>query len=184
MQVTFRRAHSRHRGTTLLEVAMAILVLTVAIPPVIGMYTEVGSRLDRDWMQVHAEQLAGTLLEEIESKAFEDPDGALGSFGTEEVSRRRYDDIDDFDDWSSSPPQNLLGASITSPSGFTRSATVTNVATLDPGGAAMSDGSTSLKRIDVSVAWSTSGGGEHRLSTLVARRPGGRSARSIPCCPA
>ena len=98
---------------------------------------------------------------------FEDPDLGAGSFGTEEASRSAYDDIDDYDGLSNSPPERINGTALSDYGGVTRSATVDNVLLTDPDPVTPeADGSTDFKRIRVTVAWTGGGGGELTLATL------------------
>lgn len=91
-------------------------------------------------------------MEEILSKSFEDPDGASGSFGTEEASRADYDDVDDYDGLDVCPPQDSQGSALSGYAGFRTQVTVENVPAATPGGAAQADGSTNFKRVTVTVS--------------------------------
>ncbi len=158
------------QGTTLIEAVTAILVLGVAIPPLVGLFTEVASHSADATYQTVGLGYAEALMEEIVSKEFEDPDGAQGSFGTEEAGRSGYDDIDDYDGFSNSPPQRLDGTSLDDYGGFTRSVVVENVLDTDPDPSSPEgDGSTALKRIRVTVSWTSGRGGEISLTTQRAR---------------
>ena len=160
------RAHSR-RGSTLIEAVTTILVLGIALPPLISLFTEVSQHSVDQNLQQAALRYADALMEEIVSKAFEDPDGSAGSFGTEESGRHEYDDVDDFDGWSQSPPTRIDGTALDQYSGFTRSVEVHNVTDTDPDPSSPeSDGSTELKRIRVQVDWTVGRGGSLTLSTL------------------
>jgi len=104
--------------------------------------------------------LAQDLMEEITSKAFEDPTAGPGSFGAEEGSRLLYDDVDDYDGYGPhSPPKDEQGNAMANYSVFTRSVTVVNVAEVGAANmpraslAAQTEGSTSFKRITVTVSW-------------------------------
>jgi MSHA pilin protein MshD len=155
------------KGMTLIETVTAVIVLGTAIPPLTKLYTEISShRVDHAYQEM-AVIYADSLLEEIVSKSFEDPDLAVGSFGTEEQARKDYDDLDDFDGLSNSPPQHFDGTPLNQFSGFTRSTVVDNVTASDPDPAsAETDGTTDFKRIAVSVTWTSGRGGQVTLSTL------------------
>lgn len=164
---TDHRAQARTSGITLIEVVMAILVLAVAIPPVAGLYREVSAQSVDHTLQTVATVYADALMHEIVSKSFEDPDVAAGSFGTEESNRSAYDDIDDFDGMSHSPPERMNGVQLDEYAGLTRSVTVHNVKANDPDPTTpQADGSTNMKRITVTVAWKGGRGGEITLATL------------------
>ncbi len=161
------RTSTNNRGATLIECVTAIVVLAIAIPPLVGLFREVAQHSADDTYQGVAVTYAEGLMEEIVSKAFEDPDLAGGSFGTEEGSRSAYDDIDDYDGLSNSPPERINGTALNDYGGFTRSATVDNVLSTDPDPVTPeADGSTDYKRIRVTVAWTGAGGGEITLTTL------------------
>jgi MSHA pilin protein MshD len=155
------------KGMTLIETVTAVIVLGTAIPSLTNLFTEVSShRVDHAYQEM-AVIYADSLLEEIVSKSFEDPDLATGSFGTEELSRKDFDDLDDFDGLSNSPPQRFDGTPINQYSGFTRSTVVDNVTAIDPDPvSAAADGTTEFKRIAVTVTWTGGRGGEITLSTL------------------
>jgi len=158
------------RGLTLIELVVVITVMVVAIPPLTSLYTEVAAASVDETYQTAAVSLADSLMEEIVSKAFEDPDLSEGSFATEEASRAAYDDVDDFDGLSNSPPQAIDGADLDDYGGITRSVTVDNVTILAPDPVTPeTDGSTPMKRIEVKVVWTGGRGGELTLSTLRAR---------------
>ena len=156
-----------NRGVTLIEAVVAISVLAIAIPPLVGLFTEVASHGTGNTYQGVAVVYADSLMEEIVSKAYEDPDEPSGSFGSEEAFRSSYDDIDDYDGMSNSPPERIDGTTLGDYGGFTRSATVDNVTAADPDPTTpQSDGSTDFKRIEVTVVWTGGSGGEVTLSTL------------------
>jgi MSHA pilin protein MshD len=167
------RARASDRGATLIEAVLAVIALGIAVPPLLGLFREVAARGADDTYQQVAITYAESLLEEIVSKAFEDPDLASGSFGAEEGTRSAYDDVDDYDALSESPPERLDGTSLDQYGGFTRATTVENVSTADPDPATpAADGSTDAKRIRVKVTWTGARGGELSLTTMRARTCG------------
>ena len=161
------RNGKRQSGFTLIEAIMMIVVLGIAIPPLVYLYQQVSVRSVDHRYQMVALAYAQGMVDEIVSKPFEDADLATGSFGTEEGARASYDDIDDFDGWSQSPPQQINGTQMKDYGGFTRTVTVDNVAAADPDPVMpQTDGSTNFKRIKVTVAWTGGRGGEITLTTL------------------
>ncbi|MGB0951612.1 MAG: type IV pilus modification PilV family protein [Planctomycetota bacterium] len=155
------------RGITLVETVIAVLVLGIAVPPLVTLFGEVSTQTVDDSYQRVALIYAESMLEEIVSKEFEDPQSSTGSFGTEEGLRANFDDIDDFDGLSNSPPKHIDGSLLDQYAGFTRSVIIDNVTAeeTDPA-SAESDGSTDFKRIRVTVAWTSGRGGEVTLATL------------------
>lgn len=158
------------RGLSLIELVAVISVMMVAIPPLTGLYTEVASGSVDDTYQSAALTLAESLMEEIVSRDFEDPDLEQGSFGTEEERRRGYDDVDDYDGLDNTPPVALDGTDLDDHGGMRRRVIVDNVALDDPDPVSgVRDGSTPMKRIRVIVSWTGGRGGELTLSTLRTR---------------
>lgn len=153
---------------TLIEVVTSIVVLGLALPPLIALFTTVAAGGPDDTYQRAAVDYANDLLDEIASKPFEDPDLPPGSFGTEEALRSAYDDVDDYDGLSNSPPRDFDGTPLTTYAGFTRSAEVDLVASAAPDVVAVPLGgaTTILKRVQVTVAWTGGRGGELTLATL------------------
>ena len=144
------RRDTSTRGVTLIELVLSIVILGIALGTlVVGVAGETESRgalLERD----RAIRLARSMMDEILAAAFEDPDETAGSFGTEEGARSTYDDVDDYDGHSSTPPVDATSTAIPGASGFARSVLVWNVDEALPS-QARSDGSTGLKHIRVSV---------------------------------
>jgi len=143
----------RKNGFSLVEVIVLLVVISIAAAPMTALlYQTLSDRADAT-MQIMATSLAKGVMEEILSKAFEDPDGSPGSFGTEEGSRINYDDVDDYDGLNETPPRDSQGNALTSFSGFRTQVAVQNVAAASPGGSAETDGSTDFKRVTVTVSW-------------------------------
>ena len=146
---------------------MALVVLSISIPPLVRVFRVVSQGSVDLTLQEVAISYADSMLQEIVSKEFEDPDGSAGSFGTEESSRAEYDDVDDFDGLSNTPPQRLDGTPLDDYGGYSRRVIVNNVTAANPDATSPeTDGSTSLKRITVYVRWTAGEGGELSLSTL------------------
>jgi len=93
------------KGVTLVELIAVIIVLGLAIPTLLMLFSQVNLQ------SVETEGIAiGTffaeeLMEEIRSKQFEDPNQTPG-FGPEggESGRADYDDVDDFTGYSENHP--------------------------------------------------------------------------------
>ena len=112
-------------------------------------------------MQYHASDrargrfLAEALMSEILSQQYIDP-GSSPAFGpeggeaTSPASRTNFDDVDDYNNWSESPPQNKDGTVIANFTGWTRTVSVCWVA---PGDLAtpVITSDTNVKRITVTV---------------------------------
>ena len=113
--------------------------------------------------------LAQQLMSEILAKPYDDPDGdegGMGARGQENTGdRSRFDDVDDFDGWSASPPEDAEGTPEKDLVGWTREVTVARVSTANT---TQSTGSESgVKRIVVTVKR-----GDQVVATLTALRSG------------
>jgi len=104
--------------------------------------------------------LAKQMMEEIQSKAYEDPNQTPVSFGLEpgeNAPRINFDDIDDYDDWDKNPPHysdgTILNGENETPNYqvFRRQVEVKNVDNSDYG-LTRGDGDTDSKRVTVTVS--------------------------------
>ncbi len=104
------------RGFTLAEVVVSVTVVSLAV--VAGLTTfgafARGAAADRE--TAVATELAAQLAAEIRAQAFEEPVGTAG-FGPEpgeaDGTRCYFDDVDDFDGWTASPPMQRDGTVMT-----------------------------------------------------------------------
>ena len=82
---------SRQAGTTLIELVISIVIVSIAVSAVLMAITmTVGSSAD-PMVRHQAIAIAEAYLEEISLKAFDDPDGVDG-----EANRTLYDDVNDY----------------------------------------------------------------------------------------
>ena len=154
-----------NQGLSLIEVMVSLLIITIGIVG-FGMAIPVGEgNVEKMKEERIALLLAKQMMEEIKSKAYEDPDLPPNSFGREEgAPREHFDDIDDYDDWyenSPNPPENppqyadgtILNGENETPNyqEFRRQVVVKNVTDSDYGSIQL-DGTTSSKRIRVTVS--------------------------------
>lgn len=137
------------RGFTIIGLITVIVVGAIAIPPMmvcIANWLETGHESER--MEI-AVQIAVDLMEEILAKDFSDPDGS-----DNETLRVDFDDVEDYNGWSSSPPQDARGISLSSYASFTRSVTVIGVSQSDlTPGTPLTPGSTDYMVVTVRVDW-------------------------------
>jgi Tfp pilus assembly protein PilV len=127
------RTSSIRSGLTLAEVAISTLLVGVLM---VASLRTVESSL-HNWNAASAScsggALARQLLDEIQTLAYEDTDGSP-VFGVETgeatspATRAQFDDIDDYDTWTSSPPQDKAGNALAEYSGWSRSVTVKKLA--------------------------------------------------------
>ncbi len=96
--------------------------------------------------------LARDLMEEILSQHYREPDETI-QFGIEAseliTSRSAWDDVDDYQGWSASPPRLKNHTVMTGYTGWTRSVNVALVQLSNPGSTTLTD--EGLKRIIVTV---------------------------------
>ena len=104
----------RYNGFTYAEILMAIIVLAVAIVPLMGQFY-IGFQGNKTGKDVTiASNLASGLMDEIRSKAFEDPDSNR-KFGPEpdetdaNTNRMQLDDVDDYNGFTETPPKTIDG---------------------------------------------------------------------------
>ncbi len=144
----------RGRGAGLSLVEAMISMVIVAVMLVMALNT-IGS-LARSWQvqstQCRAPALAQQLMAEIIQSSYQEP-YVSPIFGPEapetSLVRADYDDVDDYNGWSASPPQLKDGTAMANLTGWTRSAAVQYV---DPDDVSTPSGTNQgLKRITVTV---------------------------------
>jgi type II secretory pathway pseudopilin PulG len=150
----------------LVEVVISTLIvgiMLVAAMNTLGAFVRGQQRMaeqSRGWL------LAQELASEILACLYEEPDGTP-TFGRESgestTNRAQYDDIDDYDGWSASPPEQRDGTPISELSGWERGATVEFVALNNPDQTIASD--QGLKRIVISVLFR-----DELIATLITLR--------------
>ena len=129
-------------------------MLIVGLMLVAALNTVGASRVSqsRNAEQSIGPMLAQDLMAEILSQNYEEPDVTV-KFGRESGERKgkrsAWDDVDDYDSWSKSPPQNKDGTDIPDLAGWGREVKVTWASVADLNLEAGSP--TGLKRIDVTV---------------------------------
>ncbi len=144
------------RGNTLIEVTVAtVLVGVVLVAALETLGSSVRSqRKSADVAEAWA--LAERYAAEIMAKPYEDPQGNV-VFGRESndgtVSKRDdLDDVDDYDNWTESPPKTSVGANLPRYTGWSVGVTVTRCASA-PSGSTIGDAFTDqgIKRVQVRV---------------------------------
>jgi MSHA pilin protein MshD len=131
---------SRQAGTTLIELVVAIVIITIAAGAVLmGLSTSLTGSAD-PMIRHQAVAIAEAYLEEIALRSFADPDGVDG-----EGSRNLFDDVDDYNGLVDNGARNQFGAAIADLSEYTVSVSVA------ASGALPSIASTDLYLISVTV---------------------------------
>ncbi|HEX9758695.1 MAG TPA: type II secretion system protein [Nitrospiria bacterium] len=162
-------------GFTLIELVLVIVILAFGITGVSAFFIQ--GAIDSSYAQLATigMTLAQDQMEEIQSKCWDETetftlpcDGPITpSFplGPEGEGRSAFDDVDDFNGLSNSPPQDSQGTPMASFSRYTRTVGVcyVNAAALD----VCVGGPTSFKRVSVIVSWG-SAGDQIQLVTVVS----------------
>lgn len=117
------------RGISLVEVTISMVIVSIMSLGVIQMTTVSARTRALSMERVRALTLANDLLAEIQTKHWADPDSGVTSFGVRVdeyngKTRTAYNDVDDYDGWSQSPPREIHGDDIPGFDGWTRSVTV------------------------------------------------------------
>ncbi len=144
----------RGRGFSLVETMMALVLAGGAMVAALGVIA--ASARSEAWGERRAigHTLAAELLAEVCAMGFEQP-GAIGSFGrnASEVgatARSTFNDVDDFDGWSETPPRDRDGTSRADLAGWSRSVVVERVSLAKHNGTAVTYDSR-VKRVTVTV---------------------------------
>jgi MSHA pilin protein MshD len=148
-------------GFTLAEVLVAVVVIVIALVPLIMVFSQ-GVKQGKTPQKITvATMLAQDLIEEIMPKKFDEnplnpvSPANLGPEAGETRSglptTRNYDDVDDYRNYTESPPREVVGTAMTEYTGYTRTVAVDYVqeANFD----AVSTIITRFKRIRVTVTW-------------------------------
>ena len=158
LQSFLSKLSSKH-GLGLVEVLVSLLIVGLGIMG-FGMAIPLGKNyIDEMREERVALFLAKQMMEEIQSKAFEDPDGTplFGPEGGESAPRENFDDVDDYDGWDQNPPQYPNGDVLNGQGGtpdyseFRRKVVVENVDDVDFG-ITRADGTIDSKKITVTVS--------------------------------
>lgn len=150
---TLRR---RHRGLSLAEVIVSTMLIGLLMAAALASVGGAARSTTAAAEGSDALCLARQLLEEITVQPYEDSNQTPG-FGLEtgEVgapgARTMCDDLDDYNDWSDSPPKDRTGTAIPGYSGWSRTADVQKVKASDK--TPISDGSADegLRLVTVTV---------------------------------
>ena len=148
-----RRNHMR-AGFTMVEAVVATLIVSGLL---VAALNSVGAARSGDIKNAErrvALVLARDLMAEILEQHYADPDYGLGSFGLASAeigdgSRALWEDVDDYDGWSASPPQEKDGTPMDWASRYGRAVTVQWVEPTDL--ATIQSSETGAKLITVTV---------------------------------
>ncbi|HBN78991.1 MAG TPA: hypothetical protein DD473_24900 [Planctomycetaceae bacterium] len=156
------------KGFSLLEVSISTLLVAVLMITSLKCVGAVVRGRGMTAKYVQAEQLAQEMMTEIMRKPYRD--NSLPLFGLELLEavyingpRSNYDDVDDYNGWSASPPKDRTNTTITNTTDWQRQVSVAWVNKSDPSQVLLYE--SGLKRITVTVNYQGT-----TMATLVALR--------------
>ncbi len=149
-----RREGPDRRAFSLVEVVISMLIVSILFVAAIGTVSATRASRVTHRDRVRGLQLAQELMAEITQRAYQEPGSSSDTIGAgpgelATGDRSLFDDVDDYDGWSASPPKDRAGNDLPDMTGWTRSVAVTWVDPADtatPGVAA-----DRTKRITVTV---------------------------------
>jgi len=125
-----RRTMNGARGFALVDVMMSVLIVGIISVVLTGYYSVLFRVPVEIAVKNKANNLAGAAMEELKCRAWEEPSGPrpLGvDSGETAANKTTFDDIDDFNGYSESPPRYQDGAVMPGLSGYSVSFAVTYV---------------------------------------------------------
>lgn len=103
-------ARRRQAGVNLLELIIAIVVISIATTGVLLVYAQVVRHSADPMIQQQALAVAEAYLDEILARPVDNPDGPESGGSEAGETRATYDDIKDYAGLAESPPLNQLGS--------------------------------------------------------------------------
>lgn len=169
-----RRTGYARAGLTMAESVVSMLIVSVMLVAALNMVgSSARARLVRESARGEL-VLANDLMAEILHAAYAEPYATVDwgpDPGENTGSREYFDDVDDYDGWTASPPESRSGIPIDGYAGWRRSVSVRYAKPAQPDQDQAGD--SGLKRIEVTVTTN-----EGRSVTLVALRAKGGSYAS------
>ncbi len=140
------------RGFTLVETATASIVLGLLAGATLSAVSAAASTWKTVSNRARGRQLAGDLLAEVCAQSYKEPGSVVLGPDSGEVNagvRTAFDDIDDFDGLTETPPKDRYGTDVPGSAGWSRTTTVKWVSSSDF--STVSAAETSVKLITVEV---------------------------------
>lgn len=145
------------KGLTFLEIVMALFILSLALLGLLQMFNAALDSSFRANQEIIATNLSRGLMAEVMSKNFSDPEEPNNPLGkdTAETIRNTFDDVDDYNNHSESPPVTIGGAPMDGTGGapdysrFTRSVRVVYCNIVGNDIVEVSPGPTDYKKVTV-----------------------------------
>jgi type II secretory pathway pseudopilin PulG len=140
----------RQAGFTLMEAVISTVIVAVMFMTALNTVGASKITQHKTSLVSRGRMLAESLLAEILEQSYQEP-GDTHVFGREsgelQTSRAAYDDVDDYNGWSESPPVAKDGTALPNSANWRRTVTVEWVDPLNPGQASSTE--TGAKRITV-----------------------------------
>ena len=156
----------------MVEAAFAVAITGVLLTAALTTFGTIARTRQVDAERRLAYPLAQQLMAEVLQAYFVDP-GPAPTFGPEAgETRATYDDVDDYNGWTESPPATRAGIVLAGYTGWTRAVAVAYVS---PASLATSATATTLKRVTVTVT-APSG----KTYTLIGLRAATGSYEQVP----
>jgi len=117
----------RISGLSYVEVVVSITILAILTVAAMELFGNLGRSKSAILSQDEGNYLAIEMIREIMQKYYQDPNNSDEfGIGADEIkpNRRQMDDVDDYHNWSQSPPQDRRGTSLTQYAHLTRSVQV------------------------------------------------------------
>lgn len=155
---------------SLIEIVIAVFLVGIMLVASLKSVGAVMRTISLKGEQKQRTLLAQDLMDEILQAFYEDPQAPSGSLGADmgeasgDPTRTPFDDVDDYDGWSTSPPQTKVGAVLSNHDGWSRKVLIDYV---NPLTHAVEAGDTGLKLIIVKVF--SPDGQEFQLSAFRSR---------------
>ena len=154
LRIVFGTRSSTSRGFSLIEAAISTVIVGGLLVAALNTVAQSARGLQRTGDRARGTMLAQQLMAEILLQDYEEPVDTP-EFGRETSEsggeRADYDDVDDYDSWSSSPPEYKDGTEIPDTEGWRRTVSVQRVTSgnlLTPSGT-----ETGIKTIAVRVSY-------------------------------
>jgi len=164
------QSRTSRSGITLIECAGASIILGLMITAGLRAAAGAGAAQAISARALTGSLLAEGLVNEVSALAYAEPSGGT-TFGLDAAEiatdKATFDDVDDFDNWTESPPKAPGGAAISGMSRWTRSVRVYRALASAPETNSVSE--SGLKRIEVTVSYA--GRAVYKLNALRASDP-------------
>ena len=149
------RNRSERRAFSLLEVVISVFLVGTVMVVAMQVFASATAGRARNGNQTQAVLLAQALIDEILDQPYVEPDDTAG-FGPEsgetaDGTRTSFDDVDDYNAWSASPPEAKDGADLPLTGDWSREVSVCWVSADNTETSTASD--EGLKRIVVTVKY-------------------------------